>query len=140
MQSSKKLKVCKRGLVRMTSSTADAPTVTARTATTLFAHVNGRTLAYRRFGHGPSIVLCLRLRGVMDVWDPEFLDQLARFFTVITVDYTGLGESTGVPTYQRESLAQDAYDLVDSLHLPKVIIAGWSLGGIAAQIFAYSKL
>jgi pimeloyl-ACP methyl ester carboxylesterase len=108
----------------------------ARTAITQFASVHERNIAYRRIGSGPPIVLCLRLRGVMDVWDPEFLDELAVYFTVVIFDYTGLGESTGVPTYNRESLAQDALDLINALNLTEVVIAGWSLGGIAAQIFA----
>lgn len=108
----------------------------AISAMTKFASVKGRTLAYRTLGSGPPIVLCLRLRGVLDSWDPEFLDQLAKYFTVYVFDYTGLGQSTGKPTYVREALAQDVLDLVDSLNLEQVVVAGWSLGGVAAQIFA----
>lgn len=108
---------------------------TARTVLTQFVETNGRRLAYRKIGTGPPIVLCLRLRGVMDVWDPAFLDALAENFTVVTFDYSGLGQSTGVATYNRASLANDAKDLIDALGLGKVIIGGWSLGGIAAQIF-----
>ena len=108
---------------------------TARTVLTQFVETNGRRLAYRKIGEGPPIVLCLRFRGVMDAWDPAFLDALAKNFTVITFDYSGLGQSTGFATYDRTSLARDAKDLIDALGLGKVIIGGWSLGGIAAQIF-----
>jgi len=108
---------------------------TARTVLTQFVETNGRRLAYRKIGTGPPIVLCHRLRGVMDVWDPAFLDALAENFTVVTFDYSGLGQSTGVATYNRASLASDAKDLIDALGLGKVIIGDWSLGGIAAQIF-----
>jgi pimeloyl-ACP methyl ester carboxylesterase len=86
-------------------------------------------------GDGPPLVLCLRLRGVLDVWDPAFLDALADSFTVITFDYSGLGQSTGTPTYDRVSLAGDALDLIDGLALDRVVIGGWSLGGIVAQVF-----
>jgi pimeloyl-ACP methyl ester carboxylesterase len=109
---------------------------TAVNVPTQFVTVGEHKLAYRRIGNGHPIVLCLRLRGVMDVWDPAFLDSLARDFTVITFDYAGLGQSTGTPTYDRAAMANDAKDLVDALKLEKVVIAGWSLGGIAAQIFA----
>ncbi|PTQ13574.1 alpha/beta hydrolase [Sphingomonas oleivorans] len=108
---------------------------TARTVPTRFIETNGRTLAYRMFGDGPPLILCLRLRGVMDVWDPAFLDALAENFTVIIFDYSGLGQSTGTATYDRASLARDAKDLIDALGIDKVVIGGWSLGGVAAQIF-----
>jgi pimeloyl-ACP methyl ester carboxylesterase len=108
---------------------------TAINVPTQFVQSRGRTLAYRQIGQGPPLVLCLRLRGVMDVWDPAFLDALADHFTVYTFDYSGLGQSTGVPDYRREALAQDALDLIDSLGLNQVVVGGWSLGGLAAQVF-----
>src|SRR5262245_38209360 len=42
-----------------------------------FVECNGRRLAYRVIGDGTPMVLCLRFRGVMDSWDPAFLDELA---------------------------------------------------------------
>jgi len=108
----------------------------ALTAPTRFADVGGRTLAYRMVGNGPPIVLCNRFRGVLDLWDPAFLDGLAtRGFTVVTFDYSGLGQSTGERTYNPASLAKDAKNLIDALGLKHVVIGGWSIGGIAAQIF-----
>ncbi len=109
---------------------------TALTTPTRFAEVNGRTLAYRLIGSGPPLILCVRLRGVLDVWDPAFLDALARHFTVVTFDYSGLGRSTGRASYDRKALARDAKDLADALGFDKVVIGGWSLGGMAAQVFA----
>lgn len=108
----------------------------ARAVATQFVEAGGRTLAYRQLGEGPPLVLCLRFRGVMDDWDPAFLDALATDFTVVTFDYSGLGQSTGTPSYVREQMAQDAKDLVDALGLGQIVIGGWSIGGVAAQIFA----
>ena len=103
---------------------------------TRFADVGGRRLAYRSVGHGQPIVLCNRFRGVLDHWDPAFLDGLAAHgFTVVTFDYTGLGQSTGERTYNPASLATDARDLISALGLKNVVIGGWSIGGIAAQMF-----
>ena len=108
----------------------------AVTTPTQFADVKGRTLAYRSVGDGQPIVLCNRFRGVLDFWDPAFLDGLAAHgFRVVTFDYTGLGESTGERTYNPASLARDAQDLIGALKLKNVVIGGWSLGGIAAQVF-----
>jgi len=108
----------------------------AVTAPTRFVDVRGRTLAYRSVGDGQPIVLCNRFRGVLDLWDPAFLDSLAaRGFKVVTFDYTGLGQSTGEKTYNPASLARDAKDLIDGLGLKNVVIGGWSMGGVAAQVF-----
>ncbi|VVE65169.1 Non-heme chloroperoxidase [Pandoraea captiosa] len=104
-------------------------------ARTRFVDVPGRRLAYRTIGSGKPIVLCVRFRGTMDAWDPLFLDSLAnQGFQVTVFDYSGLGQSTGNPTYQPAALARDAIDLITALDLGSVIIGGWSVGGIAAQL------
>jgi pimeloyl-ACP methyl ester carboxylesterase len=113
-----------------------ARTSLALTAPNRMVEVGGRSLAYRRFGSGPDLVLCIRLRGTMDSWDPLFLDSLARHFTVTIFDYSGLGLSTGEPSYGKPEMARDVDDLVTALGLARVIIGGWSLGGFAAQAFA----
>lgn len=107
----------------------------ARSVPTRFVEAGERTFAYRMFGEGPPLVLALRFRGVMDDWDPDFLDALATRFTVVTFDYSGLGQSTGTPSYVRETMACDIRDLLNALGLDQVALAGWSLGGIAAQVF-----
>ncbi len=99
-----------------------------------FVETGGRRLAYRSIGTGQPIVLCVRFRGTMDVWDPAFLDALAgNGFRVITFDYSGLGLSTGERSMNPFDLARDASDLIEALDLSDVIIGGWSLGGLAAQ-------
>ncbi len=115
----------------MNQITASAFALTAPTHT---VEINGRQLAYRMVGKGRPIVLCNRFRGILDTWDPAFIDALARNFTVYTFDYSGLGRSTGKATYEPLSLANDARDLVKALGLVKVVIGGWSLGGVAAQV------
>lgn len=107
----------------------------SNTARTQFVEVAGRRLAYRRFGRGRPLVLCVRFRGTMDSWDPLFLDSLVeQGFEVTVFDYSGLGQSTGERTYGPASLARDAIDLITALRLGKVVIGGWSVGGMAAQI------
>ncbi|KPJ35996.1 alpha/beta hydrolase [Burkholderia multivorans] len=104
-------------------------------ARTQFVDVDGRRLAYRTFGRGTPLVLCVRFRGTMDTWDPLFLDSLVeRGFQVTIFDYSGLGQSTGERTYHPASLAKDAIDLIVALKLGKAVIGGWSVGGMAAQI------
>lgn len=110
----------------------DKPSLGARTQ---FVDVDGRRLAYRTFGSGTPLVLCVRFRGTMDTWDPLFLDSLVeQGFQVTIFDYSGLGQSTGERTYHPASLAKDAIDLIVELKLGNVVIGGWSVGGMAAQI------
>ena len=109
---------------------------TAATVATRFVETNGRTLAYREIGTGTPLIVALRFRGVMDVWDPAFLDALARNFRVITFDYSGLGQSTGTPSYRAELMARDMTDLADALGIDRFIAGGWSIGGFPAQVVA----
>jgi pimeloyl-ACP methyl ester carboxylesterase len=102
--------------------------------------LGGRRLAYRSVGEGMPVLLCTRFRGNMDTWDPAFLDGLvAEGYRVITFDYAGLGLSTGERTYNPASLARDAAELISALGLGRVVIGGWSLGGIAAQVLLATR-
>lgn len=104
-------------------------------AKTQFITLGDRKLAYRSMGEGKPLVLCVRFRGTMESWDPLFLDSLvAQGFQVTIFDYSGLGQSSGEKTYNPGALAKDVIELISALGLGKVILGGWSLGGIAAQI------
>jgi len=106
----------------------------AITAETQYVELRNRKLAYRSLGEGSPLILCNRFRGVMDSWDPAFLDSLALNFRVLIFDYTGLGRSSGAPSFGYMGLAQDAKDLADALGWQRFVIGGWSLGGIVAQL------
>lgn len=97
---------------------------------------DGRTLAYRSVGRGPVIVLCNRFRGTLDHWDPAFIDGLAKNFRVITFDFRGIGRSSGEAPTKIMEMADDAKELIEALKLGKVILGGWSMGGMAAQVLA----
>lgn len=87
-------------------------------------------------GHAQQAVLAHRFRGVLDLWDPAFIDALAaQDFRVITFDHSGIGLSTGERTYNPAAMVKDAKDLIDGLRLQDVVIGGWSFGGIVAQIY-----
>lgn len=114
--------------------TTDLMTPTATDVATRYVETNGRTLAYRAIGDGTPLILCQRFRGVIDSWDPAFLDALADQFRVITFDYSGLGLSSGTPSYRPEIMAKDVIDLADALGIDRFVLGGWSLGGMAAQV------
>lgn len=111
------------------------PADRATTAKTRFLDIKGRRLAYRSLGQGKPILLCTRFRGNLDSWDPAFLDALVdRGLRPITFDYSGLGLSTGEKTYNPLAMVRDVADLIEAMNLRSVIMGGWSLGGLVAQV------
>lgn len=106
----------------------------AENATTQYAEISGRTLAYRSIGSGNPIILVNRFRGTIDTWDPLFLDKLAQKYRVITFDYSGIGYSTGTLASDITDVAKDIKDLADYLKIEKTIILGWSYGGLVTQV------
>lgn len=106
---------------------------TAVNSKTQYVAVEGRKIAYRSIGKGTPIVLINRFRGTLDTWDPLFLDKLAENHNVITFDYTGIGYSTGTMSPNIPTVAKDVKDLSEALKFKKIIVLGWSYGGLVAQ-------
>ncbi|MCF6404589.1 alpha/beta hydrolase [Chitinophaga filiformis] len=110
-----------------------SPTLSARTK---YAELSGRKLAYRVIGKGAPLILCNRFRGILDSWDPAFIDKLSGQYQVILFDYSGVGLSTGVLPLKIATVAEDVKDLAAYLKLSHFILGGWSYGGAVAQTFA----
>src|SRR5258708_17259940 len=72
-------------------------TASNTTAPTQVLELNGRSYAYRRFGHGSGLpLLCLQhFTGTLDNWDPAVTDPLASDRELILFDNAGVGRSTG---------------------------------------------
>jgi pimeloyl-ACP methyl ester carboxylesterase len=100
---------------------------------TKFIEVNGQRFAYRSIGTGLPIIMLNRFRGTLDTWDPAFLGGLAGTFNVITIDYSGVGLSTGKCASDVLSMAKDVKAVAEALKLSKFIIVGWSLGAMVTQ-------
>lgn len=111
-------------------------TTTTSNVKTAYAEAGGRKLAYRMLGSGTPIIWCNRFRGILDSWDPAFIDALAKDFQVIIFDYSGIGSSTGELPTEIAAVAEDVKTLAAALHLEKFIIGGWSYGGLVAQTFS----
>ncbi len=102
-------------------------------APTRYVDAEGRRIAYRSVGSGTPLILSVRFRGVLDSWDPAFIDALAKDFRVIMFDYSGLGSSTGSRATTMDQMVDDIRDLADGLKLERFVLGGWSLGGAVAQ-------
>jgi len=108
----------------------------ALTTKTKFVEHEGRKLAYRSVGSGDPIVFCNRFRGTLDTWDHAFIDALASRHEVIWFSYSGMGRSGGHPADDIIEYARDVRSVALGLGLRKIIIGGWSFGGMVAQTVA----
>ena len=99
--------------------------------------VNGTRLNYVIGGEGPPVVL---LHGWPQTWFEwkDIMPKLAEQYTVIAPDLPGLGDSSTTPDseYDKLSLAEDIYQLVDYLDYEEVALIGHDLGGWIAYAYA----
>ncbi|MDC8100705.1 alpha/beta fold hydrolase [Chryseobacterium rhizosphaerae] len=104
-------------------------------AKTQFVDSKGNKIAYRILGKedGIPLVLLPGLGGSMDDWDPAVTNGLAKKYKVILFDNKGVASSQGNTPNTVQEMADDAIDFIKALHLNKVNIMGFSMGGFVAQ-------
>lgn len=91
--------------------------------------LNGVSLSYRDEGAGLPILFVHAFALNQSMWDAQ-VAALSSNFRVITLDLRGHGDSDAPAWfYTMEQLAEDVAALMDHLSLPRVILAGLSLGG-----------
>lgn len=95
--------------------------------------IGGRTMAWRRFGDGPPLVLIHGGHGCWLHWARN-IEALAQRFTVLLPDLPGFGDSDSLaePTFENlvEATAA-ALDVLIGAHTP-FALAGFSFGGLVA--------
>ncbi|WP_238586881.1 alpha/beta fold hydrolase [Chryseobacterium sp. Leaf405] len=112
---------------------------TALNAETQFAEISNSKIAYRQFGNGTPLFFVNRFRGIIDTWDPLFLDSLAEKNTVILFDYPGIGSSEGELPLDIFEVAGTVPALADHLGIEKFNVLGWSYGGLVAQTVTFQN-
>ena len=106
-----------------------APNIPIDTAT-----VNGINLRYIKTGKGPALVLLHTLRTQLDLFE-KVVPELAKHFTVYTLDYPGHGYSDIPKARYDAAYFVDAVEgFLDRLDLRDVTLAGVSIGGSIALI------
>lgn len=104
--------------------------------------VDGLQLHYEHDGQGTDLVLIHGLGGTLHDWD-RFIPDLSRYHRVLRWDARGFGASGKPPgPYSPQLFARDLAGLVRSLGIPRIHVAGISMGGVIAQRFTldYSDL
>jgi pimeloyl-ACP methyl ester carboxylesterase len=94
------------------------------------ANVNGISLYYATIGHGSPVVLLHGGLSNSDYWGNQ-VKALARQHTVIVMDSRGHGRSTrDARPYGYDLMADDVVALLDTLHIARADVVGWSDGAI----------
>lgn len=121
------------------------------------ARANGIEIEWDSFGDPsrPTFVLVMGFSRQLVHWDLRFVESIvARGFRVVRFDNRDVGLSThldalgapdiaglmggavGAAPYALDDMADDVAGLVDALGVPEVHVAGASMGGMIAQLFA----
>lgn len=92
-------------------------------------------LAYYTKGSGEPLVLVMGFRGTMSLWDPAFINELAKHYQLIVFDNRGVGLSTDTQEDHTtiEQMAKDTIQLIKALGFEKVHLLGWSMGSMIAM-------
>jgi pimeloyl-ACP methyl ester carboxylesterase len=94
-------------------------------------------IGYYRYGQGQPLLLVTGYRATISEWNGAFLDALAIHHEVIVMDNPGVGRSRSdhVPDTMG-GMANAVSEFIDAMHLGKVDVLGWSMGGMVAQQLA----
>ena len=111
------------------------PVRSYRDAPTRSLSAAGVNFAYRELGPkgGVPVVFLVHLAANLDNWDPAVVDPIAQHHHVITVDYRGVGASSGAPAPTIETMADDVVAFITALGHRKVDIFSFSMGAMVAQ-------
>jgi pimeloyl-ACP methyl ester carboxylesterase len=95
--------------------------------------INGLSVAYRRVGKGPALVLLHGFLCDSRVWRHQ-LSELSDAFTVVAWDAPGAGSSADPPeTFTIVDWARCLEQLLDACEVERASLVGLSWGGMLAQ-------
>ena len=107
--------------------------------TSSFVSVGSARVAYRVLGMGPAVLLVNGTGGGDGHWG-DLIERLARSRTVVTLDYSGAGETTddGAPL-DLQTLARQVAAVAEAVGAPQVDLVGHSLGAAIATVLAAER-
>jgi Predicted hydrolases or acyltransferases (alpha/beta hydrolase superfamily) len=92
-------------------------------------------LFYRKYGAGPPLIILHGLYGSSDNW-VTIAKNISNRCTIYLPDQRNHGKSPHDDRHDYESMSEDIFELVTDLGLKKFTLAGHSMGGKAAMMFA----
>lgn len=95
----------------------------------VFIDINSIKMNYKVQGEGYPVVLIHGLSDDLNYWNP-LSSYLSKYFKVISMDLRGHGKtSIGNDQLSISLLCNDVYKLIQSLHIKKCCLVGFSIGG-----------
>jgi pimeloyl-ACP methyl ester carboxylesterase len=97
-------------------------------------HANGIDIGYKLVGSGEPIVMIMGFGRTSDRWRSSIVGPLSKKYQLIILDNRGMGHSTADDTpFTIKLFAEDVIGLLDSLHIQKANVLGYSMGSIVTQ-------
>jgi pimeloyl-ACP methyl ester carboxylesterase len=93
------------------------------------------TLSYTDRGRGDALVFLHGFPLDYHMWDAQ-ADRLSEHYRVIAPDFRGFGQSRRSDPFTLESLADDVHLFLEQLGALPCVLAGLSMGGYVAQVYA----
>lgn len=100
--------------------------------------IAGHNIAYEWQGQGKNILLLHGLFGSKEQWNKSFPYLVQNGFHVVALDLPGYGKSLGYPLqdYALDRQVELLHQFVQQLKLQQINIAGNSMGGLIAALYA----
>ena len=97
--------------------------------------LTGGRVHFWKGGNGPGLLLLHAAWGDAEMSWSRVWDPLSHTFTVIAPDLPGFGQSAGLARPSLSAMATTLKQLLDSLHMDRVMVVGNSFGaGVAIQL------
>lgn len=104
-----------------------------------FLSSDGVRLHYSVQGAGETIVLVPGWTMPASIWAPQ-IDYLSKRYRVVAFDPRSQGESAiARGGHNMDRRAQDIGELIERLGVPRVVLAGWSLGVLEALAYVRAQ-
>lgn len=119
-----------------TGSTSSSLPMTYQQVETEAVEVNGIRFHYRRLGtrhQGIPVIYLNHLSATLDNCDPRIMDGIATQHQIISFDNLGVGATKGRIQKTIPEMAKDARAFIHALGYERVVLFGFSLGGMIAQ-------
>ena len=94
--------------------------------------LSGHTVRFWKGGAGPGLLLLHAAWGDAEMSWGRVWDQLSRSYTVVAPDLPGFGRSTHLLKPSLSGMARKLKEVIDALHMDRVIVAGNSLSAAVA--------
>lgn len=104
----------------------------------MYIQLNGQILSYEKEGEGSPIIFLHGNGETHAIWD-RMIAEMSMDHTVYAIDSRGQGESATPKEYHYKDMAADVICFIESLHIEKPVLCGFSDGAIITLLVALKR-